>query len=58
VNNTEPIFPARSEPGSEDFLASFASRGFSIRILQFGKKKLSLIMSLVKPQFDELGTYV
>ncbi len=27
VKNTEPIFPARLEPGSEDFLASFASLG-------------------------------
>ncbi len=40
-------FPARFDPNAEIiFLASFASRGLSIMILQSGFKNLSLIMSL------------
>ncbi len=40
-------FSARFKPNAEIiFLASFASQGFSIMILQSGFKNLSLIMSL------------
>jgi len=41
---------------SSFFWLALLARGFSIKILQFGFKKFSLIMTSSKSSFNELGT--